>query len=101
MAKEGQPISVAKACKLAGLSRLTFYFQAKRRSRRINDVLAAHQAGDRHVALRGLSHRGVAPGREQEFGAADLPTERVAGTQEAFWASPASTVAAIGRVSPE
>ena len=41
MAKEGQPISVAKACKLAGLSRLTFYFQAKRRSRRINDALAA------------------------------------------------------------
>ena len=41
MAKEGHPISVAKACDLAGLPRRTFYYQSRRRQRRINEALAA------------------------------------------------------------
>ena len=41
MAKEGHPISVAKACHLAGLPRRTFYYQSRRRQRRINEALAA------------------------------------------------------------
>ena len=41
MAKEGHPISVAKACHLAGLPRRTFYYQSRQRQRRINEALAA------------------------------------------------------------
>jgi len=41
MAQEGQPVSVAKACQLAGLPRRTFYYQSKRRARRVNDALAS------------------------------------------------------------
>jgi len=41
MAQEGSPVSIAKACQLAGLPRRTFYYQSKRRARRINDALAA------------------------------------------------------------
>ena len=41
MAQEGSPVSVAKACQLAGLPRRTFYYQSKHRARRINDALAA------------------------------------------------------------
>ena len=40
MAQEGSPVSIAKACQLAGLPRRTFYYQSKRRERRINDALA-------------------------------------------------------------
>ena len=41
MTEERKPISLAKARKLAGLSRRTFYYHSKRRARRVNDALAA------------------------------------------------------------
>jgi len=41
MAQEGSPVSVAKACQLAGLPRRTFYYQSRHRARRVNDALAA------------------------------------------------------------
>lgn len=51
-----------------GLPRRTFYYQSKRRARRVNDALAARIKRVRHLEVCGLSHRGVAPEREQEHG---------------------------------
>jgi hypothetical protein len=41
MASEGTPVTISKACARAGFSRRSFYYQAKRRPRKINDALAS------------------------------------------------------------
>lgn len=40
MAAEGQPISIALACRLSGLPRRTFYYRTKKRERKVNEGLA-------------------------------------------------------------
>lgn len=41
MASEGSPVTISKACEWAGFSRRSFYYQARRRARKINEALAA------------------------------------------------------------
>ena len=40
MAAEGTPVPISKACEWAGIARRTYYYQAVKRQRRVNDVLS-------------------------------------------------------------
>lgn len=79
---DGFAVPMTKLCRWFEVARRTMYYKPSRAPAKVKPELArANQGDDRGRTVVRVSHGRCAASYEQEHGAADLPTERLAGPQ--------------------
>jgi len=100
--ENGFTVPMTKLCRWFDVPRRTVYYKPVKSTPKVQERFAEPiKPHDRGRTRVWLSNRGEPVAVQQEHGTADLPAQRLAGSQASHWASTPHRGAALGRNDAE